>query len=443
METKFKPHINVVFLGHVDSGKSTTAGHFLKKCGLVGKKLFEKISQEAKDLGKQSFKYAYVFDRMKNERERGLTQDFTSLNFETENKTFTLVDAPGHTKYMKNMISAMSQADAVVLVVDATVGTFEKGFKKQGKIRELAIVASAYGAKQMIVLVNKMDVSSVDYSQARFNRIKDKMNPFLLRLGYHSSAFQFVPISAWLGQNLTELDTQSMGWYTGPTLYQALERLQEPKRATDQPLRLVVKNKYKIMGVGTVVTGIVASGTIARGTKLILAPPGYIYEAKSIECDYKPIKQAQCGQFVSINLKMLHLQGVSRGMILGNVNEDPPCEVLDFTARIFVFNHPTQIRPGYEPVIDCHTAHVTCKIDRFLQKINKNGRLLEKSPTSLRTGDHAIVHMIPLQPFCAEPYHKIPTLGRIIIRDMSIIVGIGIIQSINKRGNSKKTSKKY
>ncbi|KAJ6241175.1 translation factor [Anaeramoeba flamelloides] len=432
METKFKPHLSVVFLGHVDSGKSTTAGHFLKKCGLVDKKLFEKMCQEAKNLGKQSFKYAYVFDRLKSERERGLTQDCKSLNFETENKNFTLVDAPGHKKYMKNMITALSQVDAVIMVVDATVGTFEKGFKKQGKIRELAIIASAYGAKQMIVLVNKMDVSSVDYSQARYNRIKDKMNPFLRRLGYHSGAFQFIPISAWLGQNLMELDTQSMGWYTGPTLYQALERLQEPKRATDQPFRLAVRDVYNVYGVGIVVRGVVASGTLSEGNQMVLSPTGGIFQARSILCHGKRIKEAQCGQFASVNLKYLSSRYIKRGMVLGHITNDPPCIVLDFTARIYVVNHPTQIRPGYEPVIDCHTSHITCKIDRFLQKINKNGRLLEKSPTSLRTGDHAIVHMIPLQPFCVEPYHKIPTLGRIIIRDMSIIVGIGSIQSTNK-----------
>jgi len=233
---KEKIHINIVVIGHVDAGKSTTTGHLIYKCGGIDKRTIEKFEKEAKEMGKASFKYAWVLDKLKAERERGITIDIALWKFETSKYYFTIIDAPGHRDFIKNMITGTSQADCAVLVVASGTGEFEAGIAKTGQTREHALLAYTLGVKQMICVVNKMDDKSVNWGEARYNEIKNEVSSFLKKIGYNSDKVPFVPISGWHGDNMLEKST-NLTWYKGPTLLEALDALEPPKRPSDKTLR--------------------------------------------------------------------------------------------------------------------------------------------------------------------------------------------------------------
>ena len=234
---KEKMHLNLVVIGHVDSGKSTSTGHLIYKCGGIDKRTIEKFEKEAAELGKGSFKYAWVLDKLKAERERGITIDIALWKFETAKSVFTIIDAPGHRDFIKNMITGTSQADAAILIIASGTGEFESGISKEGQTREHALLAFTMGVKQMIVAINKMDDKSVNYSQERYTEIKKEVSEFLKKIGYNPDKIEFIPISGWNGDNMIER-SDNMKWYTGPILIDALDSLNAPKRPKDKPLRL-------------------------------------------------------------------------------------------------------------------------------------------------------------------------------------------------------------
>ena len=234
---KEKNHINLVVIGHVDSGKSTSTGHLIYKCGGIDKRTIEKFEKEAAEMGKGSFKYAWVLDKLKAERERGITIDIALWKFETAKSVFTIIDAPGHRDFIKNMITGTSQADAAILIIAAGQGEFEAGISKEGQTREHALLAFTMGVKQMIVAINKMDDKSVNYSQERYTEIKKEVSDYLKKIGYNPEKIEFIPISGWNGDNMLE-KSDNMKWYNGPTLIEALDSLVPPKRPKDKPLRL-------------------------------------------------------------------------------------------------------------------------------------------------------------------------------------------------------------
>src|ERR1700741_2774997 len=246
---KNKTHVNVVVIGHVDSGKSTTTGHLIYKCGGIDKRTIEKFEKAAAELGKGSFKYAWVLDKLKAERERGITIDIALWKFETPKYSFTVIDAPGHRDFIKNMITGTSQADVAVLVIDSAPGGFEGGWAAEGQTKEHALLAFTLGVKQMIVALNKMD--SCNYEEGRYNDIKEEVSNYLKKVGYKPAKINFVPISGWVGDNMIERST-NMKWYTGPILLEALDLVSPPKRPPDKPLRLPLQDVYKIGGIGTV-----------------------------------------------------------------------------------------------------------------------------------------------------------------------------------------------
>jgi elongation factor 1-alpha len=232
---KDKPHVNLVVIGHVDSGKSTTTGHLIYKLGGIDKRTIEKYEKESQDLGKSSFKYAWVLDKLKAERERGITIDIALWKFETTKYYFTIIDAPGHRDFIKNMITGTSQADVAILVIASGKGEFEAGISENGQTREHALLAYTLGVKQMIVLINKMDDKSTNWSQARYDEIQKELSSYLAKVGYKPETIPFIPISGWLGDNMLEKST-NLPWYKGPTLVEALDALKEPKRPVDRPL---------------------------------------------------------------------------------------------------------------------------------------------------------------------------------------------------------------
>merc|ERR1712242_612334 len=249
-----KTHINIVVIGHVDSGKSTTTGHLIYQCGGIDKRTIEKFEKEAQESGKGSFKYAWVLDKLKAERERGITIDIALWKFETPKYYVTIIDAPGHRDFIKNMITGTSQADCGVLIIASGTGEFEAGISKNGQTREHALLAYTLGVKQMIVACNKMDDKTVNYDEGRYKEIKQEVSGYLKKVGYKPLKIPFVPISGWAGDNMID-KSKNMAWYKGPYLLEALDNVNPPKRPSDKALRLPLQDVYKIGGIGTVPVG--------------------------------------------------------------------------------------------------------------------------------------------------------------------------------------------
>jgi elongation factor 1-alpha len=437
---KEKPHINLVVIGHVDAGKSTTTGHLIYKCGGIDKRTIEKFEKEAKEMGKASFKYAWVLDKLKAERERGITIDIALWKFETAKYYFTIIDAPGHRDFIKNMITGTSQADCAILVIASPAGEFEAGISKTGQTREHALLAYTLGVKQMIVLVNKMDEKTVNFSEQRFNEIKDEVSNFIKKIGYNPEKVPFVPISGWNGDNMLE-KSPNIPWWKGPTLIEALDSITEPKRPVDKPLRVPLQDVYKIGGIGTVPVGRVETGILKPGMVVTFAPANITTEVKSVEMHHEAMEEAKPGDNVGFNIKNVSVKDLRRGFVCGDSKNDPPLETDYFNAQVIIMNHPGQIHNGYAPVLDCHTAHIACKFHEILTKIDRrSGKELEAFPKNIKSGDSAIVKMIPSKPMCVESFSEYPPLGRFAVRDMRQTVAVGVIKEVTKKQPGQKGS---
>ena len=438
---KEKQHISLVVIGHVDAGKSTTTGHLIYKLGGIDKRTLEKFEKEAHEKGKGSFKYAWVMDKLKAERERGITIDIALWKFETPKYMYTVIDAPGHRDFIKNMITGTSQADIALLVIASGQGEFEAGIAKNGQTREHALLAFTLGVKQMIVGVNKMDDKSVNYSESRFNEIKSEVTGFLKKIGYNPAIIPFIPISGWNGDNMTE-GSSNMPWHKGGTLLEALDAIKEPKRPIDKPLRLPLQDVYKIGGIGTVPVGRVETGILKPGMVVTFAPSGVTTECKSVEMHHESLPQAVPGDNVGFNVKNVSVKDIKRGNVCGDSKNNPPRESADFTAQVIILNHPGQIHAGYAPVLDCHTAHIACKFVELLKKVDRrSGKELEDSPKNVKSGDAAIVRLVPQKPMCVETFSEFPPLGRFAVRDMRQTVAVGVIKGTTKKEPSAKGKK--
>merc|ERR1739838_878128 len=448
-----KIHISIVVVGHVDSGKSTTTGHLIYKCGGIDKRTIEKFEKESSEMGKGSFKYAWVLDKLKAERERGITIDIALWKFETAKYHVTIIDAPGHRDFIKNMITGTSQADCAVLIVAAGVGEFEAGISKNGQTRGHALLAYTLGVKQLICGVNKMDSTEPKYSSDRFNEIKKEVSGYLKKVGYNPKTVAFVPISGWHGDNMIE-PSANMGWYKGwaverkdgnakgTTLLNALDAILPPSRPTDKPLRLPLQDVYKIGGIGTVPVGRVETGIIRPAMVVTFAPANVTTEVKSVEMHHESLTEAVPGDNVGFNVKNVSVKEIRRGMVAGNSKDNPPAETDNFTAQVIVMNHPGQIANGYQPVLDCHTAHIACKFQEIMEKIDRRtGKKMEDLPKFIKSGDAGIVIMKPSKPMCVEDFKSFPPLGRFAVRDMRQTVAVGVIKSVVKKSGEGKDTK--
>jgi len=424
MSVPQKPHLNLIIIGHVDHGKSTMVGNILYRLGYFDEKTMKEIEEQAKKMGKESFRYAWLLDRLKEERERGLTIALSYMKFETKKYFFTIIDAPGHRDFVKNMITGASQADAAILVVSARKGEFEAGMSVEGQTREHAILARTMGVGQLIVAVNKMDATEPPYSEKRYREIVDVLSKFLKGIGYDPSKIPFIPVSAWTGENLIER-SPNMPWYSGPVLVEVLDMLSVPTKPIDKPLRLPIQDVYSISGVGTVAVGRVETGVLKTGDRVVIMPPGLTAEVKSIETHHVKIEKAEPGDNIGFNLKGVERKDIKRGDVAGHL-ETPPTVADEFTARVMVVWHPTAIAVGYTPVIHIHTASVACRITEIVAKIDpRTGKELEKNPQFIKQGDIAIVKFKPIKPLVVEKYAEFPGLGRFAMRDMGKTVGVG------------------
>jgi elongation factor 1-alpha len=429
MSVPQKPHLNLIIIGHVDHGKSTMTGHILYRLGYFDEKTMKEIEEQAKKMGKESFRFAWLLDRMKEERERGLTISLSYMRFETKKYFFTIIDAPGHRDFVKNMITGASQADAAILVVSARKGEFEAGMSAEGQTREHALLARTMGINQLIVAVNKMDATEPPYSEKRYKEVVEILSKFLKSIGYDVSKIPFIPISAWTGENLIERSPLTP-WYNGPTLVEALDLLEPPPKPIEKPLRLPVQDVYSISGVGTVAVGRVETGVLKTGDRVAITPPGLVAEVKSIETHHVRIEKAEPGDNIGVNLKGVEKKDIKRGDVIGPL-DTPPTVADEFTARIMIVWHPTAIASGYTPVIHIHTASIACRITEITAKIDpRTGKEIEKNPQFLKQGDFAIVKFKPIKPLVAEKYADFPPLGRFAMRDMGKTVGIGQVLDV-------------
>jgi len=430
---KEKLHLNIVVIGHVDSGKSTTTGHLIYKLGGIDKRVIEKFEKEAAEMNKKSFKYAWVLDKLKAERERGITIDIALWKFETPKYHCTVIDAPGHRDFIKNMITGTSQADCSVLIIDSTQGGFEAGISKDGQTREHALLSFTLGVKQMIVALNKMDATEPKYSKGRYEEIIKEISGYLKKVGYNPEKIPFVPISGFEGDNMIER-SKNMDWYKGPTLLEALDKCTPPVRPSDKPLRLPLQDVYKIGGIGTVPVGRVETGVIKPGMVVTFAPNGLTTEVKSVEMHHETLPEAIPGDNVGFNVKNVSVKEIKRGYVASDSKNDPAAGAASFVAQVIIMNHPGQITAGYCPVLDCHTSHIACKFETLQVKMDKrSGKKLEDNPKFLKNGEAGLVNLVPSKPMCVESFKQYPPLGRFAVRDMRQTVAVGVIKSVEKK----------
>ncbi|MFH1786344.1 MAG: translation elongation factor EF-1 subunit alpha [archaeon] len=417
-----KPHMNLVFIGHVDHGKSTTVGRILFEKGVISEQVIKKYEDEAAKSGKATFKFAWVMDAMKEERERGLTIDIAHRRFDTDKYYFTVIDAPGHRDFVKNMITGTSQADAAVLVIAANDGVMEQ-------TKEHAWLARTLGIQQLIVAMNKMD--TVNFDEKVYNDRKKEIESLLKPIGYKMENVPVVPIASYAtAENLTQKAGAKMGWYKGPSIIEALDALKEPPKATDKPLRLPLQDVYSITGVGTVPVGRVETGVIKPGMKIAFEPAGVTGEVKTVEMHHEQLSQAGPGDNVGFNVRGVGKDDIRRGDVVGPA-ENPPTVVEEFTAQIVVLKHPSAITVGYTPVFHAHTTQCACTFTELTKKIDpKSGQAVAENPDFIKTGDAAIVKLKPLQPLVLEKASDFPPLGRFAVRDSGATVAAGVVLDI-------------
>ncbi len=437
-----KPHLNLIVCGHVDHGKSTSMGHFLFDLGVVDQRMIEEFAKESEKTGAgDSFKYAWVLDQLKDERERGVTIDLAFQRFETPRFFYTLIDAPGHRDFIKNMITGASEADAAVLVVSAKKGEEDVALGPGGQAREHAFLLRTLGVTQLVVAINKMDDQTVKYSEQRFGEAKQDVENLLKTVGYNITKINIIPVSGWTGENLVKKST-NMPWYKGPTVLEALDQFTEPPKPIEKPLRLPVQDVYTITGVGTVPVGRVETGKIKVGDTVMIMPEGLSAEVKSIETHHTAMTEAMAGDNIGFNLRGVAKSDFRRGSVLGP-SSSPPTIAKEFLAQVIVVYHPTAIAPGYTPVLHAHTAQVAATISEIVAKIDpRSGQPTEEKPKTIKTGDSAIVKIQPLRPIVLETFKEYPELGRFALRDMGSTVAAGIVREITQKGQVEKAAAK-
>jgi len=423
---KGKTHINIVFIGHVDHGKSTTVGRLLFDAGAVDEQTMRKLKDEATRLGKGGFEFAFVMDNLKEERERGVTIDLSHKKFETPKYYFTIIDAPGHKDFIKNMITGASQADAAVLVVGS------EGV--QAQTREHIFLAKMLGVQQLIVACNKMDL--VKYDQKAFEQRKKEIETLIKSVGYKTEKVQFLAIAAYPGDNIVK-KSANMPWYTGATLLEALDKLDAPEKPTQLPLRLPIQDVYNITGIGVVPVGRVETGIMKVNDKVIVVPAregkGITGEVKTIEMHHEALQQAEPGDNVGFNVRGINKQDIARGDVLGHTT-NPPTVATEFTAQVVILNHPTVVTVGYTPVFHIHTAQVACQITEIVKKLNPaTGETLQEHPDFVKNGDAAIIKFKPVQPLVIERQKDIPQLARFAVRDSGVTVAAGMCIDLVKK----------
>ncbi len=429
---KEKPNMNVVFVGHVDHGKSTTIGQLFFQSGAISEQELSKLKDEAAKHGKQGFEFAYFMDNIKEERERGVTIDLSYKKIMTQKFQITIIDAPGHKDFVKNMITGASQADSAFLVVAADGGV-------QPQTKEHIWLLRTMGVKNVAVLVNKMD--SVDYAEDKFNKVKDDVSEILKQAGYKPDETVFLAASGLMGDNVAKKSDKTP-WYKGPTVLEQLDAFPAPEKPNDLPLRMPIQDVYEITGIGTVPVGKIETGIMKIGQKIVVLPgrsgTGIEGEVRSIEAHHEQLKEGESGDNVGINLRGIGKKDMARGDVICDAAK-PAKLVGEFTAQVAIINHPTVVAKGYTPVFHVHTAQVPCQFTELVSKLDPaTGQESEKNPDFLKNGDVAIVKIKPIGNLVLETAEENPNMSRFAIRDAGVTVAAGVCKEIIEKKEVEK-----
>ena len=419
--------MNVVFVGHVDQGKSTAVGRAFFDGGAVSEQEMKKFKEEAEKHGKAGFEFAYVMDNLKEERERGVTINLSYKKLMTQNFEVTIIDAPGHKDFVKNMITGASQADAAFLVVGCEDGV-------QPQTKEHVWLLRTMGVKSLAVLINKMDV--VNYDEAKYNKAVEDVKAVIKQAGYNPDETPFIAGSALMGDNIKN-KSEKMAWYKGPTVLEQIDKFPAPEKPTGLPMRMPIQDVYDITGIGTVPVGKVETGVMKVGQKIIVLPgrsgTGVEGEVRSIEAHHEQLKEAEAGDNVGISLRGVGKKDMARGDVICDAAQ-PPVIVGEFEAQVAVINHPTVIAKGYTPVFHVHTAQVPCQFVELKAKLDPaTGQVAEENPDFLKNGDVAIVKIKPVGNLVLESSDKNPNMARFAIRDAGVTVAAGVCKSLTAK----------
>lgn len=418
-----KEHINVVFIGHVDAGKSTIGGQIMYLTGMVDKRTLEKYEREAKEKNRETWYLSWALDTNQEERDKGKTVEVGRAYFETDKKHFTILDAPGHKSFVPNMIGGASQADLAVLVISARKGEFETGFEKGGQTREHAMLAKTAGVKHLIVLVNKMDDPTVNWSLERYEECKEKLVPFLKKVGFNPKKdIHFMPCSGLTGANLKE-STDLCPWYTGLPFIPHLDSLPNFNRSSDGPVRLPIVDKYKDMG--TVVLGKLESGSISKAQQLVMMPNRHVVEVLSLLSDDVETEDAGPGENLKLRLKGIEEEEILPGFIL--CNSDSLCHSgRTFDAQIVIIEHKSIICPGYNAVLHIHTCIEEVQITALICLVDKKtGDKSKTRPRFVKQDQVCIARLRTAGTICLETFKDFPQMGRFTLRDEGKTIAIG------------------
>ncbi len=421
---KEKPTMNVVFVGHVDAGKSTTVGQLFFQGGAISDQEMKKLKEEAAKNGKQGFEFAYFMDAIKEERERGVTIDLAYKKILTQNFEITIIDAPGHRDFVKNMITGASQADAAFLVIAAPSGI-------QPQTKEHLWLLRTMGVKNLAILVNKMD--DIEYSEEKFNKVKEDAATLLKQVGFKPDEVPVIAASGLRGDNIGQ-KSENMSWYKGPTVLEQLDKFPAPEKPTNLPMRMPIQDVYEITGIGTVPVGKVETGVMKVGQKIVVLPgrsgTGAQGEVRSVEAHHEQLQEAEAGDNVGANLRGIGKKDMARGDVICDA-ANPAKIVEEFTAQIAVINHPTVIAKGYTPVFHVHTAQVPCQFVELQSKLDPaTGQVAEENPDFLKNGDVAIVKIKPVGNLVLETAEENPHMARFAIRDAGQTVAAGVCKSL-------------
>ncbi|MGK0208953.1 MAG: elongation factor 1-alpha [Patescibacteria group bacterium] len=421
---KEKPIINVVFVGHVDHGKSTTVGRLFFDGGAVSEQEMKKYKEEAEKHGKAGFEFAYVMDNLKEERERGVTINLSYKKLVTQNFEVTIIDAPGHKDFVKNMITGASQADAAFLTVSADGGV-------QPQTKEHVWLLRTMGVKHLAVYINKMDV--VDYSEEKYNKVREEVGAIIKQAGYNPETTPFIAGSSLMGENVAKR-SDKMPWYKGLSILEQIDKFPAPEKPIGLPMRMPIQDVYEITGIGTVPVGKVETGVMKIGQKIVVLPgrtgSGVNGEVRSIEAHHEQLKEAEAGDNVGINLRGVGKKDMARGDVICDA-ANPAKIVEEFTAQIAIINHPTVVAKGYTPVFHVHTAQVPCQFVELISKLDPaTGEVAEENPDFLKNGDVAIVRIKPVGNLVLESVADNPNMARFAIRDAGITVAAGVCKSL-------------
>jgi len=442
-----KAHLSIVICGHVDSGKSTTTGRLLFELGGIP------------------------------ERERGVTIACTTKEFFTEKWHYTIIDAPGHRDFIKNMITGASQADVALIMVPCD-GNFTTAIAKgnhkageiQGQTRQHSRLINLLGVKQIAIGCNKMDCDTAGYKKTRYEEVSNEMRSMLVKVGWKKDMVEkgipFLPISGWMGDNLLKgvdhAGKKNMDWWTGndvvtgdttihvDTLYDFLDKVcRVPERPCSAPMRMPISGIYKIKGVGDVLAGRVEQGIVKPGEEVVFLPThtasnpctGKVF---TVEMHHTRAEQAKPGDNVGLNIKRLDKQNMPRsGDVMVYKKDTTLGQTKEFNAQIQVLDIPNEIKKGYSPIGFVRCGRAACRISNIVWKMGKEtgGKKME-DPHSLKSNEMAECSFQPQQPLVCDSFKNCEGLSRVAFMDGNGVVMLGKVTTVEQKADAGAGGKK-